>query len=91
MRMTADEFDRERRYQTVMYFIRQMLDQGLITDEEDSQIDTKNRAKFLPPTGALLSGKSLLFPENRANIASGKTNYEKSTPSKGLRGGTRWI
>ena len=26
MRLTADEFDRERRYQTVMYFIRQMLD-----------------------------------------------------------------
>ena len=72
MRLTADEFDRERRYQTVMYFVRQMLDQRLITEEEYRQIDTKKRAKFLPPTGALLSGKSLLFPENRANIASGK-------------------
>ena len=38
MRLTADEFDRERRYQTVMYFIRQMLDQGLITEEEYRQI-----------------------------------------------------
>ena len=72
MQMTAEEFDRERRYQTVMFFVRKMLDQGLITEEEYCQIDTKNRAKFLPPTGALLSGKRLLFPENRANIASGK-------------------
>ena len=34
MQMTEEKFDRERRYQTVMFFVRKMLDQGLITEEE---------------------------------------------------------
>ena len=68
MKMTADEFDRELRYQAVMIFVRKMLDQGLITEEEYGKIDTKNRAKFLPVTGTLLSGKSLLFKDNRGNM-----------------------
>lgn len=72
MQMTAEEFDRERRYQTVMIFVRQMLDQGLITEEEYCQIETKNRVKFQPMTGTLLSGKHLLFRENRANMLTGK-------------------
>ena len=70
--MTPEEFDRERRYQTVMHFVRKMLDQGLISEEEYRQIDTKNRAKFRPVTGTLLSGKSLLFKENRGNMLTGK-------------------
>ena len=80
MRMTADEFGRELRYQTVMIFVRKMLDQGLITEEEYCQIDTKNRAKFLPVTGTLLSGKSLLFMGNGGNMLVGKEarNYENS-------------
>ena len=72
MQMTAEEFDRERRYQTVMLFVRKMLEQGLITEEEYCRIDTKNRAKFQPVTGTLLSGKSLLFKENRGNMLAGK-------------------
>ena len=72
MQMTAEEFDRERRYQTVMHFVRMMLDQGLISEEEYRQIDTKNRAKFRPVTGTLLSGKFLLFKENRGNMLTGK-------------------
>ena len=72
MQMTAEEFDRERCYQTVMHFVRMMLDQGLISEEEYCQIDTKNRAKFRPVTGTLLSGKFLLFKENRGNMLSGK-------------------
>ena len=80
MRMTADEFGRELRYQTVMIFVRKMLDQGLITEEEYCQIDTKNRAKFRPVTGTLLSGKSLLFMGNGGNMLVGKEarNYENS-------------
>ena len=53
-------------------FVRKMLDQGLITEEEYCRIDTKNRAKFQPVTGTLLSGKSLLFKENRGNMLAGK-------------------
>lgn len=72
MQMTREEFDRERRYQMVMHFVRKMLSEGLITKEEFCQIDTRNRAKFLPVTGDLLSGKSLLYAENRANMVAGK-------------------
>lgn len=72
MRMTADEFSRELSYQTVMVFVRKMLDQGLITQEEYCQIDTKNRAKFRPVTGTLLSGKRLLLMGNRGNMLVGK-------------------
>ena len=53
--MSQTEFDRERRYQTLMFFYRKMLREGLITEEEYGQIDTINRAKFLPVTGALVS------------------------------------
>ena len=72
MKMTADEFDRELRYQAVMIFVRKMLDQGLITEEEYYQIDTKNRAKFLPITSDLLSGRNLLYASGRANMEAGK-------------------
>ena len=72
MQMTAEEFDRERQYQTVMVFVRKMLGQGLITEEEYYRIDAKNRAKYRPATGALLSGKFLLFKENRAIMPTGK-------------------
>ena len=51
---------------------QRMLEQGLITEEEYCRIDTKNRAKFQPVTGTLLSGKSLLFKENRGNMLAGK-------------------
>ena len=72
MRMTEEEFDRERRYQAAMYYVRKMLDAELITEEEYHLIDTKNLEKFRPFTGTLLSGKFLLFPQNRANMAAGK-------------------
>ncbi len=70
--MTVDEFGRELRYQTVMIFVRKMLEQGLINEEEYCRIDTKNRAKFRPVTGTLLSGKSLLFMGNGGNMLVGK-------------------
>lgn len=72
MRMTKDEFDRERRYQVVMHFVRKMLDEGLISEEEYCQIDTRNRQKFLPITGGLLSGRTLLYAQIRANMVAGK-------------------
>ena len=72
MRMTKDEFDRERRYQVVMHFVRKMLEEGLISEEEYCQIDTRNRRKFLPITGDLLSGRTLLYAQIRANMVAGK-------------------
>ena len=39
MKMTADEFDRELRYQAVMIFVRKMLEQGLINEEEYTPVE----------------------------------------------------
>ena len=72
MQMTAEEFDREKRYQVIMHFVRKMLRQGLITEEEYYQIDTKKRAKFLPITSDLLSGRTLLTAGHRGNMHGGK-------------------
>ena len=72
MRMTAEEFDRERRYQTITYFMKKLLREGLISEEEFVRIDTENRAKFRPFTDSLLSGKFLLCPKNRVNMVAGK-------------------
>lgn len=72
MRMTEEEFDRERRYQTIMHFVRKMLDEGLISEEEYREIDTRNRQKLRPKTGDLLSGKFLLCASDRGNITAGK-------------------
>ena len=72
MRMTEEEFSRESLYQVLMHFIRKMLTDGLISEEEYCQIDTKYREKFLPITGDLLSGRALLSSPNRANMVAGK-------------------
>ena len=72
MQMTEEEFDREKRYQTIMYFVRKMLEEGLISEEEYCQIDTKYREKFLPVTGDLLSGIALLSATHRGNMSPRK-------------------
>ena len=72
MRLTDEEFRRESGYQVIMHFIRKMLTDGLITEEEYRQIDTKYREKFLPVTGDLLSGMSLISSPDRVNMVIGK-------------------
>ena len=72
MQMTKEEFDRENRYQVIMHFVRKMLTDGLITEGEYYQIDTKYREKFLPITGDLLSGRTLLTVGHRGNMHGGK-------------------
>ena len=79
MWMTQDEFDREKRYQVVMHFVRKMLRDGLISEEEYRQIDTKNRLELHPKTGDLISGKSLIEAGYRANMTHVKEelSYEE--------------
>ena len=43
--MTQEEFDRERRYQLLMYQVKKMLRDGLITEVEFLEIDTRYRQK----------------------------------------------
>ena len=81
MRMSEDEFGRECGYQTTAYFLRKMLDEGLISESEYMLAEEKFRRKYHPVTGSLLSGKFLLCVQNRANIGidkEGKTNEEYS-------------
>lgn len=72
MQMTQEEFDRERHYQTIMHFVRKMLEEGLISEEEYHQIDTRNRQKLRPKTGDLLSGKFLICAADYGNMSPGK-------------------
>ena len=72
MKMTQEEFDRERSYQVVMHFVRKMLSEGLISEEEYCQIDRRNRRNFLPITGDLFSGRTLFYAKNRANMVARK-------------------
>ena len=72
MRMTEEEFGRELRYQTIMHFVRKMLREALISEEEYHDIDTNNRHKMRPITGDLLSGKSLICAATYGNMSHGK-------------------
>ena len=72
MRMTKEEFDRERRYQMLMYQVKRMLGDGLITETEFLEIDTKYRQKYRPKSGGLLVRKDLLIRQRRGIYGEGK-------------------
>ena len=80
MRLTAEEFEAERRYQGLMYFVKQMLRDGLITYCEFEHIASEYAAKLSPKTGTLLARNELLCVRNRANMGAGKEakNLENS-------------
>ena len=70
MRLTASEFDAERRYQGLMCILRAMLRDGLITADEYDALAGDYAEKLMPKTGSLLSRHSLLCTENRANMVA---------------------
>ena len=72
MRMTEAEFDRERRYQMLMYQVKRMLGDGLISEAEFLEIDTKYRQKYRPKSGGLLVRKDLLIRQRRGIYGEGK-------------------
>ena len=51
--MTAEQFKREKLYQTALPLAKSMLARGLITPDEYSSIDTKLREKYAPSLGSL--------------------------------------
>jgi hypothetical protein len=51
--MTAEQFERERRYQFAMSVLRAMNAKGLLTDDELGQADTGLRGKYKPVIGSL--------------------------------------
>ena len=58
--MTKDQGRKEIIYQMTMSAARQMLEKGLITDEQYQKYDTKMRQKYAPIIGTLCSEIDLL-------------------------------
>lgn len=58
--MIKEEGKREIVYQMTMSAARQMLEKGLISEEEYKQFDTKMQAKYRPIIGTLFSNINLL-------------------------------
>ena len=57
--MTSKEYQRERRYQMAMHIARQMLKNGVITEDDYKVIDTNMTARFAPIFGTLFSDNQL--------------------------------
>jgi len=72
MRLTPEEFEAEKRYQGLIHFVKQMLREGLISDDEFEQICADYAARFSPKTGTLLARNELLYTRNRVNMGVGK-------------------
>lgn len=72
MRMTESEFEREKRYQGLMYFIKKMLCEGLLSEEEYRALCTEYAAELSPKTGTLLSENDLLCVQKRVMNGVGK-------------------
>ena len=58
--MTQNEFNAECRYQTAMIYVKKMLDEGVISQNDYAAIDTKLLEKYQPTMSTLLSGKPLI-------------------------------
>lgn len=80
MRLTRDEFEAEKRYQGLMYFVKKMLRDGLISEGEFEQIRDDYAARISPKTGTLLAGNDLLCARDRVMNGVGKeaTHLEDS-------------
>ncbi len=57
--MNDADFEREKASQTTMSLVRQLRENGTVTDEEYRKIDTIMLEKYRPILGTLLSGNPL--------------------------------
>ena len=72
MRVTAEAFENERRYQILMYHVKRMLRSNIISEEEFLEIDTRSRQKYRPKSGGLSVRKDLLIQRKRGMNGVGK-------------------
>ncbi len=66
MRMTKDEFRNEYLYNSTMGWVRKMLGEGLITEEDYWKINTRMKAKYQPISDGLISENELISMKMRA-------------------------
>ena len=59
--MDKEEFQAEKMYQMGLYIAKAMLKEGLITEEEFSEIDTILLGLYRPVLSSLLAGKPLIW------------------------------
>mgnify|MGYP007069915328 CR=1 FL=1 len=87
--MSADEFQRETRYEFAMHQVRRMLDIGLISEDEFREIEGRFRARYHPITGGLLVETDLLCMRGRVINGRGKegSDHEENQPSGAGRPG----
>ncbi len=81
MKITEDEFNQEMHYQIMMYFVRLMLREALISEDEFFKIEMRNRERYKPFIGILLSGKFLLLSSRHVDAFIArkvKNRHEKS-------------
>ena len=68
MKMTPEEFAREKAYQSCMYFVRRMLAEGVIDELDFERSEELLRDKYKPVTSYLLSCNDLLCVRSRGLI-----------------------
>ena len=68
MLISEDEFNREIHYHLVTHFVRIMLWDRLISENEFFRIEVRNRERYKPLIGILLSGKFLLRSSERIDV-----------------------
>ncbi len=60
MQITKAEFEQEKRYQSIVYFLRQMRKRDLITEDEYHHMCKEYAERFCPKTGTLLNEINLI-------------------------------
>ena len=53
--MSKEEFRNERLYQTTMHIVRQILEQGIITEDEYREVEEIFLKKYRPVFGRIFS------------------------------------
>lgn len=66
--MTKEQFQREKMYLTTMTIARNLLKNGIISEDEYHEIDTKFTNKYEPSLGTLFSDIGLINLQSRANM-----------------------
>lgn len=54
VRMTAEQFEREKKYQAAVAVARSMLEKGVIDEQDFLRVEEKMREKFRPVLGGFL-------------------------------------
>ena len=72
MQMSNEEFTNERIYQLVMIQVNKLKDEGIVSDKQYVEIDTKMRAKYKPKFGILCGINQWIYHDLYANMCHGK-------------------